>query len=144
MCIDSFWPVRPEVLGESCLDHSGIVREKPSQNKRCLSSKFDQICGTFVIAFLAGGSLRLRIFWIQLTLEFVKSIASTEWLASYLISQDCKRPPAIGWVWNAVSVCVRTDLNREPWKAFLLDGWNSNLFFFVNGTLWEVFNPPLK
>jgi hypothetical protein len=48
------------VLGESCLDHSGIVREKPSQNKRCLSSKFDQICGTFVIAFLAGGFMNLE------------------------------------------------------------------------------------
>jgi hypothetical protein len=58
-------PIEPplgedSVLGEPCLDRSGLAREKSSQNKRCLSSKFDQICGTFIVAFLAGGFMNLE------------------------------------------------------------------------------------
>merc|ERR1719440_238572 len=50
----------PSVLGERCLARSGPVEEKKPESKRCLSSKFDQICGTFIIAFLAGGFMNLE------------------------------------------------------------------------------------
>jgi len=48
------------VLGDRCLDRSGTANEKSSQSNKCVSSKFDQICGTFIIAFLAGGFMNLE------------------------------------------------------------------------------------
>ena len=51
------------VVGESCLDHSGIAREESSQNERCPAKAPDlsaKICYTFIIATLAGGFMNLE------------------------------------------------------------------------------------
>jgi hypothetical protein len=52
----------PSVLGDRCLvnDRSGPVKEKASESKHCVTSKFEQIFGTFIIAFLAGGFMNLE------------------------------------------------------------------------------------